>query len=213
LASDDEYPANEVDMSIVQAQSVEGLVRELLKQPESATLEFKRYTIDQSVAAKILASFANSQGGYLIVGVDEHVGVVGCDLKGLRRVIDEALQKINPPAQVSMHEVQIDGKGVALVRVEPSSELVMAEAGAFIRVGEVTRPMLAEQILQRYRTSRPPENPDVLAEAISRQTVLIETLRITIEKSSGWKAKAQDYLVGGVIGAVLGVIATKIFGG
>lgn len=200
-------------MSIVQAQSVEELVRELLKQPESATLEFKRDVVDQSVVAKILASFANTDGGYLVVGVDERVGVAGCDLKTLRRVVDGAIQKINPSTHISMHEVQIDGKGVGLVRVEKSSELVMAEAGAFIRVGDVLRPMSPGQIIERFRASDPPEPPDILAEAISRQTVLIETLRLTIEKSSGWKAKASDYVIGGLIGAVLGVIATKIFGG
>ncbi len=112
-----------------------------------------------------------------------------------------------------MHEAQIDGKDVALIRVEPSSELVMAEAGAYIRVGDSSRAMSPEQIIKRFRASEPQESPNVLAEAISSQTVLIETLRLTIEKSSGWKAKAQDYVIGGLIGAILGVIATKVFGG
>ena len=44
-------------------------ILELIKQPENESVEFKAVLPPSRVIAKIIASFANTEGGYLILGV------------------------------------------------------------------------------------------------------------------------------------------------
>ena len=46
-------------------------IETLLKQPEGKTLEFKRDLSSPKKLLKILAAFANTAGGEVIIGVDD----------------------------------------------------------------------------------------------------------------------------------------------
>jgi ATP-dependent DNA helicase RecG len=55
----------------------ERLIKILLKHGESRTLEFKSGQVSNSVAAQVVCAFANTGGGRLIIGVDDHGAVHG----------------------------------------------------------------------------------------------------------------------------------------
>lgn len=52
---------------------------QLLRQPESKTLEFKRDLSSPRNVLKTLVAFANSAGGKLVIGVDDKRKAVGVD--------------------------------------------------------------------------------------------------------------------------------------
>src|SRR5436853_4146502 len=56
-----------------------GDLQRLISEGESETTEFKVRTPPERALAAELAAFANSQGGTLIIGVDDHGKILGLD--------------------------------------------------------------------------------------------------------------------------------------
>ena len=54
-------------------------IQELLKQPESKTLEFKRDLSSLNPITKTVVAFTNTAGGTLIIGVEDGGKIVGVD--------------------------------------------------------------------------------------------------------------------------------------
>lgn len=84
--------------------SAEGLA-ELWERGKSKTVEFKRRLSPDAVVARILSSFANTDGGILLIGVDEEKGLAGVPGWEVQEIL-ERLQKISDevlftPAQIN----------------------------------------------------------------------------------------------------------------
>ncbi|MCA9321153.1 MAG: ATP-binding protein [Planctomycetes bacterium] len=86
---------------------------------ESATLEFKVRSTGSEKLARVAASFANSWGGDLVVGVDDLGRLAGLDdVEGTRRDLEEAVELLNPrPITAIEHHVQ-DLLDAIILRVE-----------------------------------------------------------------------------------------------
>jgi gas vesicle protein len=55
-------------------------------------------------------------------------------------------------------------------------------------------------------------NIENLSKAIENQSRIISELQNEIRESGHWKSKMKDYFIGGVIGAILGLLATLLAG-
>ena len=60
---------------------------ELISQGESSTLEFKRKISSFHKIAKEISAFANTIGGYLLIGVDDDGSIVGVESE--KSTVDE----------------------------------------------------------------------------------------------------------------------------
>lgn len=53
------------------------VIKSLIQKPESETLEYRKTLVQELRTAKSLSAFANTKGGYLVVGIDDNGSPVG----------------------------------------------------------------------------------------------------------------------------------------
>lgn len=97
---------------------------ELIAQKEGRTLEFKQGLPRDEKTARTLCAFANTRGGYLLVGVMDNREVCGAPrpretMATLRRIAAELLE---PPIEIQATLVSVRGKPVIAVRVNASRQ-------------------------------------------------------------------------------------------
>ncbi|TAK28846.1 MAG: transcriptional regulator [Chloroflexota bacterium] len=120
----------------------------LLKTGESETLEFKERWND--AALQTVAALANTQGGILVVGVNNKGEVVGWQggEKQLRVITDEiAALRVHP----SITEQEHAGHKVLVVQVTKASMYVACHGRYYRRVGNTTRDIPSEELGQLLR--------------------------------------------------------------
>ncbi|GJI89602.1 RNA-binding domain-containing protein [Duganella hordei] len=169
-------------------------ILDLIFAGESETLEFKTALSDPATLARLIASFANTSGGTILVGVSEPPAVIGIDPDRFERVYKAALQRLEPEG-VRTSLRFLDGGGglkVAAVDVEKSPQLVLTQGSAFVRTGSVTRPMQWTQMLQQVSTTQPHVTLQTLAQAIEKQTAHLEKLSADNDDLKDELRKAND---------------------
>ena len=118
-----------------------------IQEGESETLEFKEQWNEQGLQA--LASFVNTRGGTLLIGVKDNGTVLGWNGQDREQqlVINQIVEilKVHPSVSV----LQERGKPVLVIDVTPSSTLVACHGRYYHRVGNSTREIPPEQ-LGRY---------------------------------------------------------------
>jgi ATP-dependent DNA helicase RecG len=116
----------------------------LVKQKESVTLEFKPGFSEPDRIVEVVCSFANSKGGFVLVGVSDDGTVKGLDIgrqtvEGLtNKIVDNTDPGIYPEIKVE----KIDNKEIILIEVSQSANRPHTAFGRpFIRVGKNTKLM------------------------------------------------------------------------
>ena len=181
-------------------------IRELVSHGESASVEFKTRISQPRILSRNISAFANTEGGKILVGIDERRGIVGCDREQLRRMFEAAQREIDGDVDLALDFVDVDQKAVGVISVSRAKGIVSTRDGIFSRVGAAVRAMSSLEIQSRIP---PEETPiDKLTELLSEQTKRIEELQEEIRRSNSWKSKAVDYLIGGLVGAVIGFVLT-----
>ena len=117
----------------------------LIGRGEGEEIEFKRN--ERSVIETVCA-FANTFGGYVIVGVDDKGKIIGIS-KSTEEKISNYLHALNPYPTVKIHPVIVDGKRVLLIEVKKSKSLIFYGNRAYIRVGRSNRPLSLDEMIER----------------------------------------------------------------
>ena len=133
-------------------------LKEIINDGESSTLEFKRDSISGEELAIVLISFLNSQGGTLLVGVedDEQIsGITGDIDTQLNRISQICHSTVKPAIIPEINVIKIQDKNVISVYVEKGLQkpyyLIKKEKILFyIRVGTTSRLASPEQIAVLY---------------------------------------------------------------
>jgi predicted HTH transcriptional regulator len=125
-------------------------LREIIAGGESLTVEFKRKFTSEVKIAKELIAFANSKGGYLLVGVDDDKTIVGVRSEKEEINLLEVVCRyyIDPPIEPQMEIISIEYQDVIVVSVEESDEkphrlTVDAEGRALEKIHE--RPVFVRE--------------------------------------------------------------------
>ena len=129
-------------------------------------------------------------------------------------IIKSALELLSSQEGVTYHfknvRVVLD---IAVIVVKKSREILLCEAGAYIRADKETKPMSQVDIQSRTHHSMVLTAP--IASMIERQTQhvesldqKIESLTKELEKKNGWKSRIKD----GAIGAVISLVFTNLIG-
>ena len=119
----------------------------LIRQGEGENVEFKEQWNDHGLEA--LASFANTRGGTLLIGVQDNGTVIGwtVDDRAQQAIINQIVEILGVRPAVSVQTEQ--GKPVLVIEVKPSAILVACRGRYYQRIGNTTREIPAEQ-LGRY---------------------------------------------------------------
>ena len=131
-----------------------GLVRELLALPrESEWVEFKRDYADPQGIGEYISALANGAAlkgkpsAYLVWGVENSThDAVGTDFsllsakKGNEPLENWLLRSLAPRIDFGFHEVEIEGRRLALLEIDRASQLPVSFSGVeFIRVGSAKK--------------------------------------------------------------------------
>jgi ATP-dependent DNA helicase RecG len=109
---------------------------------EGYNVEFK-ISVPQKVRelAEEICAFANSAGGYLLIGIDDNNRVVGEAIDNKKRsAIQDAIGKISPHIEVKIYPVDVDGKTVWVIDVPSGQRKPYLLSGSiYIREGANTQ--------------------------------------------------------------------------
>lgn len=112
-------------------------VSKIIGKPKSSTLEYKAVLPPSKSIAQILCSFANTEGGILILGVSEIGGIKVSGLSGdfkATPITHKAIDLLSPKPIVDYSYVEHNGKNLFAIRVEKSDITVSVEGKIFKRV-------------------------------------------------------------------------------
>jgi len=114
-------------------------VEDLLKKEESNELEFKAVLPPSRLLAKLISSFANTEGGYLLLGVLETNNIKG--LSGdfyATDTVHKAIDLLNPKPIVNYEYLDIHGKRIFVIKVEKSDTDILFSEDKYIRENDKT---------------------------------------------------------------------------
>lgn len=182
----------------------------LVNRGEGTTVEFKTQAPDPRTLAHLIAAFANASGGVILVGIRDDGKVVGCDSQRLSAALSSALERLHPEPVVTLEQVRIRGAGVGAIQVSSAQGIVLSDGSAVTRVGSTVRPMGPEQLRERFGEQTQQAWLEELFRTIALQTQTIESLRAEVQKTGSLWSKMKDYLIGGIIGAILGWLLSVV---
>lgn len=135
-------------------------ISQIVGQPEGQTLEYKAVLPPPKALARLIASFANSEGGTIILGVSELQGVP--EVVGISRefkianILTRAIEYLSPQPRVRGEYVDHSGKNLYFIYVDKSpSTLTTADGKVFGRQGAMTQLLNPTEIVRRV------ENPQI----------------------------------------------------
>lgn len=117
-------------------------VIKLIGKGESQEIEFKE-SLSRDISHEVVA-MANSGGGWVIIGVSDKGGIVGCkvDMDKLSSII----QHISPPVKMHIYTIELNGKKLLILRVYDDGALHSIGGVAYIRIGTIKRPLDLHEI-------------------------------------------------------------------
>ena len=133
------------------------IIKMLLKQGETETLEFKTTNVNSAAIAKVVCAFANSKGGTVIVGVTDQG-----EVEGVKNAEDRNMelrksirQMISPNPYIASAVVNVSqGKQVIVLEVPASEDkpytfdnkiFVRQAAQTVVASGEIIRQLITER--------------------------------------------------------------------
>ena len=118
---------------------------------EDSTIEFKREMPPQrNSLADEIAAFANTQGGVILIGVDDYREIVGLELQNLdnveKTVVEICEDSIEPAVPIFTEKLRIDDKNLLKIEVPRSLFVHKTPNGYFARQGSSKREMPTDQL-------------------------------------------------------------------
>jgi hypothetical protein len=128
--------------------------------PEGHFLEYKAVLLPPKAMATLIASFANADGGTIVLGVSELQGkpeIVGISREfRISTVLSRATEYLSPEPVVTSEYIEHSGKNLFCIYVEKSqSQVKTADGKVYVRVNASTT------ILNNQAAPAPTENSEV----------------------------------------------------
>lgn len=160
-------------------------LQELIAGGESQTVEFKRRFSSPEKIARELCAFANTEGGYLLLGVDDDRRIVGVesekqDIELLTLVCSFYIE---PPLDATIWVTSLEGKDIVVVYIAPSPNRPhrVVTPGRRLHPGSVfirykDQSVLASREMARLLAAQRPDAPPVTITIGRRERLLFEFL-------------------------------------
>jgi predicted HTH transcriptional regulator len=115
-------------------------VANIIGQKESSILEYKAVLPPSRNIAQLISSFANTNGGYIVLGVSDNLEVNGLSEDfHANTITHKALDLLSPQPQVHYQYVVYDGKKLYVIKVEKSDLPISTEDKIYKRVGSTIK--------------------------------------------------------------------------
>ena len=127
---------------------------------EDSTIEFKREMPQRNSLADEIAAFANSQGGIILIGVDDYREIVGLELQELdsieKRVVEICEDSIEPAVPIFTEKLRIDGKNLLKIEIPRSFFVHKTHNGYYTRGEKTKKEMSTQQLTRLFQTRSQP---------------------------------------------------------
>lgn len=115
-------------------------IKQLIGEPEGLNLEYKLVLPPPETIARIVAAFANTDGGVLIIGVRDDLVVVGlAENTPVATIIESSIARLHPRPDVKHYPLELElnseTKKLYIVEVAKSSDIIYTGDKIFIRQG------------------------------------------------------------------------------
>ena len=127
---------------------------------EDSTIEFKREMPHRDSLADEIAAFANSQGGVILIGVDDYREIVGLELQELgsveKTVVEICEDSIEPTVHIFTEKLRLDEKNLLKIEVPRSLFVHKTANGYYTRQESSKKEMSTEQLARLFQTRSQP---------------------------------------------------------
>ncbi len=99
-------------------------LKKLIEEGENVHCEFKRRFSSHEKIAREMIAFANTKGGYLLIGVDDNKDIVGVESEKSESELikDVAFNFCEPPLNFNIDYIDMNGKEVVIVEIPESDK-------------------------------------------------------------------------------------------
>lgn len=122
---------------------------QLIKQGEGEKIEFKQGI---SNASHDICAFLNTQGGYILIGINDKGKIVGAPLK-IKQKISNVLAGIEPCPEIKIETIKVDKVNIISIKVKKSDKLHSIGSRAYIRLGANNRPLSTQEVIEKAAES------------------------------------------------------------
>ena len=128
---------------------------------EDSTIEFKREMPPQrNNLADEIAAFANTQGGIILIGIDDNREIVGIEPQNLdnveKTVVEICEDSIEPTVPIFTEKLRLDGKNLLKVEIPRSFFVHKTHNGYYTRREKTKKEMSTQQLAQLFQTRSQP---------------------------------------------------------
>ncbi|HBK83823.1 MAG TPA: ATP-binding protein [Flavobacterium sp.] len=107
----------------------------IIGQPESSTLEYKAVLPPSRNIAQLISSFANADGGYIVLGVTDNLEINGLSADfHANTITHKALDLLSPQPRVYYQYVFYKGKRLYVIKIDKSESPVFLEDKLYKRI-------------------------------------------------------------------------------
>ena len=127
---------------------------ELIRHGETETVEFKEKIGKPKEFVETIVAFANTKGGIILLGVNDHSTVVGIPENGHEDTITNILRShCSPQVKYEISRRQLDEKNIIIIRVEEGIDkpYFVSEKGPYIRANATDRIATRYEMDEIYR--------------------------------------------------------------
>ncbi len=192
----------------------------LLSQGESGTLEFRRSLRTPDEMARIMAAFANAEGGKLILGVAEKSStprhVEGCDAAVMRKLFDAAVGVLQPPPHAEFKEITQGNEQVVVISVAKATQPVSLHGAVYRRYTDQVRTISAEDLkdilsggksAQGNGNSQSNISLNHLATMLADSSKQIERLEQNLQQQQSLSKRLPEWVISAVVGIILSEVS------
>ena len=144
-------------------------------------------------ARETLSAFANTDGGTLLLGVDQESGFTVADLDDPVKLRDGLVQMsrddLTPPLQISTEIVEVEGRLVVVAEVPPSPAdqrpvyvTTQGITGSYLRTGDGDRRMSQAEVAMIFASRSQPLHDGEVVEGTGVADLDQDALRRTIQR-------------------------------
>lgn len=131
-------------------------IKALLKLGEGTQVEFKSSLKGPDAIGRIVSSFLNSSGGYIVCGITDDEKVTGLDVPDEQLTTFERKlhEQLSPSSLVSIQRQELDGRAIVIIEVPQGSDAPYSYKNViYLRDGERTQVASSEAIREMVLAS------------------------------------------------------------
>lgn len=131
-------------------------IREIINNGENSYIEFKEESIRAKDLAEEIVAFANSEGGMILIGIDDDGNIMGVsDTLLEEKIMNVCRNNCIPNIIPVFQSVEIDGKTIAIVTISKglNKPYYTTDHKYYLRVGTTKRLASREELLRMFEVN------------------------------------------------------------